>query len=207
MDASGIPAAIIDAALKTSLIEWGAFVTAMLYVYLASKERPSCWIFGIISSALTVYVFFNAKLYYESILNIFYVVVGVYGFYEWIKKTHDNKQKQVTSFAFRKLLPLFAIAILGAVILGYMSSIYTQSPWPYLDAVIASFSVLATWMTAKKIIENWILWIVLDAAGVFLYFSTGLYLFVVLYFMYTVLAIYGYKEWRRTLTAQAAKST
>lgn len=197
MNPAEIIAGIQFAASVTTPVEWVAFITAIIYVILASKERVECWFFGIISSGLSVYVFFNAKLYYESFLNVFYVIVGFYGWYEWMRKGKKKEQRKIVSYTKKEILPLIGMGIAGSVILGYLSSVFTESPRPYIDAMIASFSILATWMTARKIIENWILWIILDVTAGVLYFTTQLYLFSALYIVYAVLAVYGLMEWRK----------
>jgi nicotinamide mononucleotide transporter len=201
--------ALKDGVAETDLITWIGTLTAVLYVILALKESIWCWAFGIISSALWVSVFFHQELWYESILNIFYVVLGVYGWVQWAKEKKEgwdaNKKAEViiSKIPARLLLICVSIAVGGGVILGLISSSVTESSFAYSDAMLTSFSVVATWMTAKKFIENWLFWVAIDACSAALYIvkGPGMYLAAVLFIFYTFMAAAGYFAWKKNLKA------
>lgn len=200
MSFSDVLANIVLAASKTDLITWSATLTAIVYVFLALKENIWCWSFGIISSGLSIYIYYDQSLSYEALLNVFYVALGIYGWAKWNSRSKSAgiKIRRIPSGV---LFVLTLIGLLAGLLLGYLSVQFQLSTVPYSDALITTFSLLATWMTAKKYIENWILWIVVDACAAILYFykSPELYLFGSLFIFYTVMAVIGYYTWKKKL--------
>lgn len=199
--------AVVAAARATSVSGWIATVTAVIYVILAAKEKTLCWPFGIISSVFSVIVYLESQLPFESLLNVFYVFAGIYGWWKWSRKndTDKNLYSPVIRLDLKTGLILLATGIAGSVITGAISKYYQTSVFPWADASITVFSILATWMTAKKIIENWLLWIVVDLSAVFIYILKGpsMYLFAILFILYTFMAIAGYFAWKKTLSQQS----
>ncbi len=174
-------------------------LTGMLYIILSVRQNIWCWIFGIISSGIYLVVFFNAKIYADMSLQLYYVVMGVYGWMHWAR-VDNNLQKEK--------LPVLKLNIKSATILfgittGLFFSIawfliqFTDSSIPWVDAFTTSLSFTATWMLARKIIEHWIIWVVVDAVSIGLYFYRGLYSSMLLFGVLTALAIYGYFEWKK----------
>lgn len=207
MQTSEIINAIVLALKQTSIIEWLIFITALAYVLLAAIENVWCWLFGILSSALSVYLCYTGNLFLESGLSVFYVIIGVYGWYQWL---HGSKEKtparpsggelEINSFSFTKNLKLISIGIIIWIPFAVFAKQFSTQVMPFLDAFITAFSIIATWMTAKKILENWLYWIVIDALAIILYASRGFYLLSLLYIIYTVLAFVGYIKWKKTIT-------
>jgi nicotinamide mononucleotide transporter len=205
----GFAEALLTSIQQTDTITWIATVTAVLYVILALKESVWCWSFGIVTSALWVSVYFHERLWYESILNIFYVVLGVYGWISWAKEKNNRGQDDakpeltVSKIPSRVLLISTGIAVGGGIILGFISSAIAENNFAYTDALISSFSVIATWMTARKYIENWLFWLVINAASVALYILKGpsMYLPAVLFIFYTFMSAGGYFAWKKNLRA------
>ncbi|MBI2259932.1 MAG: nicotinamide mononucleotide transporter [Flavobacteriia bacterium] len=177
---------------KTELIEWIAFFTSIIYVFLASKLNKLCWLFAIISSIAYCILSFQYTLYFESFLQIFYVLVAIYAWLNWNKK----EDRIVSNFNIRT--HLFFIILLGiiSILLGWIFQNYTNQFNPYLDAGIFVFSLFATYLLSIKKIENWIYFIVIDIMASYLFFNRNLYLTFVLYIFYTILAVYGYKSWK-----------
>jgi len=190
---------ILTALQNTSLTEWIIFATAMIYVVLAAIENKWCWLFGIISSFFSIYLCFTGKLFLESGLQIFYVLIGIYGWYEWQYGSSEKKALRITSITFSKTAFLIFISIIVWIPFGYIAHSYSTQALPYLDAFITAFSIIATWMTAKKQLQNWIFWIVIDAAAIILYSKREFYLIAILYFIYTILAIAGYFSWKKKI--------
>ena len=199
MDFSGISDSIISAFKATSITEWLIFITAMVYVVLAAAENVWCWLFGILSSAFSVYLCFSGHLFLESGLNVFYVAIGVYGWYQWLYGSKEKTEAPIISYSFRKNLFLIGIGILIWVPVGIIAQNYSTQVLPFMDAFITAFSIIATWMTAKKIIENWLYWVAIDGLAVVLYAYRGFYLISLLYIIYTIIALAGYLSWKKRL--------
>ncbi len=192
---------IREAISATDAITWIATLTAVIYVILALKENILCWSFGIISSSLSIYVYYQELLWYEAILNFAYVILGFYGWMVWRKKSASESTQIISKIKISLFLIILSGGVLVSLVLGYISKTYTASTLPFADAAITTLSIIATWMTAKKYLENWIVWIVVDgfAAGVYIYKGPELYLFALLFIFYSFIAIAGYYSWRRKL--------
>jgi nicotinamide mononucleotide transporter len=201
--ASGFVAAIAETISKTDAITWIATITAVFYVFLALKESVWCWSFGIVSSGLSVGVYFSELLWYEALLNVFYVALGIYGWIMWSKTKDENTTVSVRKIPSQVLLGASGIAVVAGIIMGIISAKYTENRFAYSDALLTSFSVIATWMTARKYIENWIFWIIIDACCAVLYYFKGpsMYLFTLLFVFYTMMAVGGYYSWKKNLKA------
>jgi nicotinamide mononucleotide transporter len=190
---------ITDALLATTALEWITFITALLYVILATLENSWCWLFGILCSALSVYLSYNSQLFLESGLNIFYVIIGFYGWYQWLRGSKDKKEIPITFSGGRSLLYYIAAGTSLWLAFWFLSQRYTSQALPYLDSFITGFSLVATYMTTQKKVENWIFWIVIDALAVYLYASRELYLIAVINVIYTFIAGAGYLSWRKKI--------
>ena len=199
--------AVVDGIVATDLITWLATITAILYVLLALKESAWCWLFGILTSALSVITYFNQQLWYESILNVIYVLLGIYGWVIWVsRKNSDNTSTIITKMKKNNIAALLIVGAACSYLLGKWSEHNTTSTLPYADASITTFSIIATWMTAKKYLENWIVWIVADAFAAVVYYYKGpeMYLFTLLFVFYTIMAVSGYIVWKKKTQASNA---
>jgi len=191
--------------LRTSLIEWVAVLTGVMYVILVARKMMVCWLFAIISSSLYVYLCVNLQLYIESILQVFYVGMGFYGWLMWQRdnaseETIDNLlEKQNTddikSWSLKNHVINIVVSGVVAFILGYIFDEFTDQQNPYTDAFTTVFSLGATFMVTQKVLENWLYWIVIDVMSVYLYSTRGLHLSSVLYIVFTVLAVLGFISW------------
>ncbi|HET6226173.1 MAG TPA: nicotinamide riboside transporter PnuC [Bacteroidia bacterium] len=195
---SSIYSSLVSAVWQTTFIEWVIFILALVYVLLAAIENIWCWLFGILSSIFSVYLCFTGHLFLESALQVFYIGIGIYGWYEWL---HGSKgaERKIISYPIFKIVYLIFIGIIIWAPLGYVAKQYSTQALPYLDACITAFSIVATWMTAKKIIQNWVFWIVIDGLAVLLYASRSFYLIALLYGIYTVLSLTGYFQWKKRI--------
>ncbi len=181
-------------------IEWLAVVTGLIYVLLAAKEKNACWIFGIISTASWGYAsYFHYDLYVDALLQTFYVVMGFYGIYKWqFSKDEKENYLSVTKLSNNQHVQIIIGGIGLSALVGYFLATYTQAAATYLDSITTVFSIAATFMTIHKKIDNWIYWIVVDIIYAYLYFSRGALLFGVLMIIYTVIAIFGWINWRKS---------
>lgn len=196
---SSIYSSIVSAIVQTTFIEWLIFIFALIYVILAAIENVWCWLFGILASLFSVYLCFSGHLFLESGLQIFYVIIGIYGWYEWLHGSNNKTELPIISYTHLKIVYLIFLGIIIWIPFGYIAHTYSTQALPYLDACITAFSIVATWMTAKKIIQNWIFWIIIDGLAVFLYASRSFYLIALLYGIYTILSITGYFQWKKRI--------
>jgi len=173
----------------------------LLYIILSIKQNIWCWPIGLITSALYIYVFFITKFYADMGLQVYYLVVSIYGWYFWMfgGKSTKKDDLKISNVGFRRFLYL---AVATAVLFGIIAFIlvnFTDSEIPYWDAFTTAGSFVATWMLARKIIEHWLIWIIVDSVSLGLYIYKGLYATVILFAVYTLLAVIGYIEWKKEL--------
>lgn len=187
---------IIDSCRNTQPIEWFAVVTSLTYVLLAGKQQISCWIFAFVSSISYVIISYTTLLYVDALLNGMYALLAISGWINWKTKT-DQQPIKLLSWKFHGLIVLGSVLFGG--ISGYLLDNYTNQVFPYLDAVLFFLSISATWMITKKILENWIYFIVIDLAMVGIYFNRTLYLSSLLFLLYALFAVIGYIKWRKEL--------
>ena len=175
-----------------SIIESIAVFFSMLYVVLAMKENIWCWGAAAISVILYIYICYSAKLYAETGLQFFYLLMAIYGYFQWNNNDRNLKIQQWTS---AKHLLILLLGAMLTFLMGFYFSIYTNAAMPLVDSFTTVFSVFATFMVTKKVLGNWLYWIVIDAVSVYLYFSRGLQLTSLLFVAYTIIAVFGYLSW------------
>ena len=185
-------------------VEIAGAVLSVIYLYLSIREKSALWIFGFISSLLYIFVFFESKLYADMSLSFYYLGVSIFGWITWQQKTTQlqNTKLHITRISDKKQLLQYVLGTLIAYLAYYLILQYlTDSTIPAADSVVGALSVIATWMLAKKKIENWLIWIVVDAFAAGLYFYKELYPTAILFVIYTVMAVVGYKQWKKTLNS------
>lgn len=182
--------------MLTSGEEWLAFVTSLLYVWLASRAHISCWFFGIVSSALYIHLCFQAQIYAETLLQCFYVLVAVWGWINWGK---DENNLPVSRWSLRKNAIATLLCIPCIALIGFVLDAYTNQVFPYIDATLFCFSIFATYLITKKILENWLYFILIDLAAAPLYWNRTYYLTALLYLAYAGIAAYGYFHWKKII--------
>jgi nicotinamide mononucleotide transporter len=187
---------ISDFFANTPVVDIVAVFSGIIYVILAARNHILCWLFGIISSALTMYsVFFNYNLYLETFLNGFYVLAGIWGWIHWEKQ--KNNPKKIVSYPISRHLPIISVGILLVLIIGYVFDIYTETAAPYLDAFTTVFALMTTFMVGLRVLENWLYWMLIDSASIYLYSSRGGHFYVLLFSVYIVVSFLGYLRWRK----------
>ena len=183
-----------------SIIESIAVFFSILYVILAAKENILCWWAAAISVILYIYICFSAQLYAETGLQIFYLFIAFYGHYNWNKK---DQSLQISEWSISKHLFILIAGAIFTFLIGFYFTTYTNAKMPIIDSFTTVFAVLATYMVVKKILGNWLYWIVIDAVSVYLYFSRDLHLTSLLFMVYTIIAIFGYFSWMKKLKIDA----
>lgn len=180
-------------------------LTGLIYLYLEIKQRIWLWPLGIATSAFYIYIFFVSKFYADMGLQVYYLLVSVYGWYHWYRGG-DTSRGQLPVVR----LSVGLAAVLGGITLALFAFIYyilvryTDSPVPLGDAFTTALSITATWMLARKIIEHWWLWVVVNAVSLALYLYKGLYPTSVLFLFYTLMSFVGFYQWKRRQTIQEA---
>ena len=194
---------LIEALLNSSELEVAAAVFAISYLLLAIRQSILCWAAALISSALYCFIFFSVELYLESLLQIFYIAMAVYGWISWKGYLQaENKSLEITSLSVQKnLIIIFTLALLTSAS-GF--ALDNDPTLDYLDAFTTWGAIIATFMVAKKILENWLYWIIIDSVAIYLYFEKGLYLTALLFAAYILIALIGYIAWYRDHRFKAA---
>ncbi|MDT8400144.1 MAG: nicotinamide riboside transporter PnuC [Bacteroidales bacterium] len=187
--------------LADHYIEIFGALTGILYVVLEIRQSIWLWPVGLITSGVYVWVFFLSKFYADMGLQTYYVVISIYGWYWWLKggRKYDKESLPVTRLSTKIAAVLFFVFIILFVAIWYILRKHTDSPLPLGDAFTTALSVVATWMLARKIIEHWLLWIVADLVSIGLYVYKGLHPTVILFTVYTIMAVIGYREWQKGL--------
>ncbi len=187
-----------------SAAEGVAIAMAIAYLVLAIRQSIWCWPCACISTAIYVHLFIDARLYMESVLNLFYLGMAVYGWYAWLQGRHGETELPVTSWAFRRHAIAIGLVALVATLNGYLLQRYSDAVYPYVDSMTTWGAIWATWLVARKILENWVYWLVIDGASVAIYWLRGLEHTAALYLLYVLLIPVGYLSWRRAMLASQA---
>ena len=177
----------------TSGLEWLAVLLALSYVFLAARQHSACWPSAFFSTAIYTYLFWQVTLPFQAGLNVFYMLMAVYGWWQWGKVSHT--QNAVKSMPWSRHLILIPCLFALAWLLAALAASQFNSNMLLLDATINVFSIVTTFMVAHKYIENWLYWVVINTASVYLYYQSGLALTAVLFVIYVCFAVYGYWQW------------
>jgi len=200
MTLAEIPAALLQGLQALSGWEFAAVGLAVAYLLLAIGQSRWCWPAAIASAAIYLFLMFDARLYMQSVLQLFYIAMAIYGWICW-RAGEAGQELPVISWSARDhVRPLLIILFSGAIMGGLMAQ-YTHAAAPWLDALAASGAVVTTWMVARKILQNWAYWFVIDLGLAWLYASQGLWLTALLFLAYLVMIIVGYRSWRASMTA------
>lgn len=182
-----------------SALEWVAVAFGVASVWLTVRQNPWCWPLGIVNVALFAWLFWRERLYADAGLQVVYVAVCVYGWWAWVRGGPGAGPLRVTRVPAWTALGLLGAGILLAGTLGLGLKRTTDAALPFWDAGTTAFSLVAQWMQARKWLENWVLWILVDAVYVGMYLIKGLHLTAGLYAAFVVLAVLGLRAWARTL--------
>ncbi|MDX2427748.1 MAG: nicotinamide riboside transporter PnuC [Xanthomonadales bacterium] len=190
----------LTAAQSMSLMEVTAVVFAMAYLLLAVRENVLCWLFAFLSTAIYTVLFWDVSLLMESALNVYYMAMAVYGWYQWTRggSNGDDQPHALTVRSMSAKQHVIVIAAIASltVVSGYLLSEHTTAAWPYVDSFTTWASVITTYLVTRKLLQNWLYWIVIDTVSVPLYIDRGLNLTALLFVAYVVIAVVGYFKWR-----------
>lgn len=196
--------------LSGNKIELLGAILGLLYIFLSIRQSILTWPTGLLTSLLYTYVFFETGFYADMGLQVYYVVISIYGWYYWLKGAknksnidhNDLPVRNISKNLFTKLslLTVFIYILLVLILLNF-----TDSDVPYMDSLTTALSIVATWMLAKKYIEHWLIWIFVDFVSAGLYVYKNLWPTVILFVVYTVMAVLGYMEWKKDVIHKIEK--
>jgi nicotinamide mononucleotide transporter len=179
--------------------------SALAYLLLAARQSLWCWLCALVSSLIYMYLMWQSQLFMETALNFFYAVMAIIGWQQWVRGGEKHEGVAIISFSWRQHLLCLAFTLLLTFANGWLMQRYTAAAWPFVDSFITWGSVLTTFLVVRKVLENWLYWVLLDGIAVFVYIDRGLYLTALLFMAYVVIVILGYFNWRRQyLQLQAA---
>ena len=184
--------------LQVNWFEIVAAILAIAYLILAMLQDIRCWVAWIISSLMYFYVMYSANLYMEALLQIFYIFIGLYGLYQWRFKADVKDALKITTWSVKNHLIVISALVFLTSLSGYILTIYTAAASPFIDAFTTWGAIAASYLVAKKILENWFYWFVIDFVSVFLFISRELYPTALLFIVYLVLVVIGYSAWRKS---------
>ncbi len=182
-------------------LEGLAVVLALAYLVLAAREHLWCWYCAFVSSALYVFIFWDARLLMEAALNVFYVVMAVLGWYQWQRGGTEHKGVVITSLVWWQHVVLVVVMLVLALANGWAMQTWTSAAWPFVDSFITWSSVITTFLVVRKVLENWLYWILIDGLALFVYIDRGLTLTALLFALYLGIVVIGYCKWRREYLA------
>ena len=184
-----------------SVLEGLGVIAAIVYLILAIRQNILCWVFAGISTAIYVYLLFTARLYMESVLNVFYLAMAIYGWVTWRRERGENTELAVTTWPWRRHAVAILVIAVTSVVNGYLLTAYTDAKFPYIDSLTTWSAFWATFLVARKVLENWWYWLVIDVASVYIFWQRDLELTALLFVVYVIMIPFGFISWRRSMMA------
>ena len=180
-------------------LELIAMLLSLAYGILVAKGSLWCWPAAFISTGLYTYIFYDVLLLMDSALHVYYLLMAVYGYWQWSKNVSDeeenNAKLNIVSWGLNKHISICLGLALVASALGYVMANFTPASFPYLDTFTTVYAVFATYLVTQKVLENWLYWIVIDFVSIYLYIEKGLIPTTVLFVIFVIVAFYGYVKW------------
>jgi nicotinamide mononucleotide transporter len=195
---------LAEALKAMSAWEVTAVVLALVYLVLAIRENIACWFAAILSTSIYIVLMYQAGLYMESALQVFYIAMAIYGWYSWKHGEGPENRLPVSSWPLNRHIAPLVLILLFTLASGFALTRYSNAAMPYLDSFTTWGAIVTTWMVARKIIQNWHYWFIIDSVSVYLYVSRGLWLTALLFVLYLVLIVIGYRQWRKSMEAVRA---
>ncbi|MBR2352015.1 MAG: nicotinamide mononucleotide transporter [Alistipes sp.] len=178
-------------------------VIGLLYLWLEYRASVWLWAANIVMPAIYIFVYADAGFYADAAINIYYLVAGIYGWCVWLAKRSDGSTRPIVHTPRRAIVPLVAVGAVAMGVIAYILTHYTDSTVPYGDAFTTAASIVALYMLTHKFVEQWLVWLVVDAVCCWLYIDKGLYPTAALYGLYTILAWVGYRQWLKIMLKDA----
>jgi len=183
-----------------------AVVLALAYLILAMQQRIECWYAALVSTGIYMFLFWEVNLLMESVLQIYYLLMAVYGWYQWRVADRSQTSTPIQCWSAVQHGCALLVVLVLTLISGYLLQLNSNAAWPYVDSFTTWGSVLTTYMVTKKVLENWLYWLLIDSVSIVLYVDRELYLTALLFAFYLVIVCFGYINWRRSFRRQAVVS-
>ncbi|MBO9490638.1 nicotinamide mononucleotide transporter [Endozoicomonas sp. G2_1] len=180
-----------------AILEWIAVLTGLSYTVLAARGNIWCWPAALVSTVLYTYIFYDFYLWMDSLLQVYYFAMAIYGWLCWRNRQEIsvNEEIVIKSWHWHKhSLVIGGLAVISLVV-GWLMASFTPAHFPYMDAATTVFSVFATYLIAQKVLENWLYWLVIDAVSIYIYLEKGLQPTAFLFALYTMIVCFGYWHW------------
>lgn len=189
------------------LVELLAVLTSILYVVLAAKGNIWCWPAAIISTVLYTVIFYNVYLWMDSLLQLYYLLMAIYGWFCWHQNSTSNTSTEsktllYSQWSLNRHSVIILVLTLVSLVLGWLMATYTPAHFPYLDSATTVFSIFATYLITQKVLENWLYFIVIDIVSIYLYMEKDLLPTAALFGSFVIFAAYGYWQWRKQFRLQ-----
>lgn len=189
------------------ILELIAVIASLMYVILAAKGHILCWPAAILSTILYTYIFYDVYLWMDSLLQLYYLLMAIYGWFCWHKRsplriTNNTTELKYTQWSVKQHSSIIALLTVTSLLIGWLAASYTPAHFPYLDSTTTVFAVFATYLITQKVIENWLYFIVIDLVSIYLYIEKGLIPTAALFACFVLLAIFGYWQWRKQYKLQ-----
>jgi nicotinamide mononucleotide transporter len=179
----------------TSLSEIIAVILGVIAVYFSTKQNVWTYPLGIISVFIYIFIFYEVKLYADMGLQVFFIILQAYGWYEWLYGGENKTILHVSRISLRNILYNILFIVFGTAILGYTLHQLTDASLPYVDSFLAVLSMSGQWMMARKYVESWHVWIMVNIGSIGMYGFKELYFTMILYAVYLLLAVMGLRDW------------
>ncbi len=211
MDLSAISESIYSYVSSMAYMELAGLFFGLWTVYLLIRESIGAWPTGVAYVLVSFFVFWEQRLYGDFVLHIVFLVLNIYGWYSWAKVKKDEEEHLNISTSNAKELIIYSLTTMaGIALFGYfltrLPMIFAGLPeaaLPYWDASTSAISITAMWLTARKKIENWFFWLIVNVIATCIYSYKGLYFYTTLYFVYIIMSISGYLHWKKSLRNSA----
>ena len=181
-----------------------AVILGIAHLLLAVREHISCWYAAFVSTAIYLFVFWDANLLMESALQLYYMGMAVYGWWQWQHGGDAEGELSISRWSGRRHGLAIALVLLTSLGSGFLLQNYSSAALPFLDSFTTWGAVLTTWMVARKVLENWLYWLVIDAVSIYLYLDRELYLTAGLFAVYIIIAVFGFLAWLKHFRSQSA---
>lgn len=193
---------VINALMAMPAWESIAALLGVAYIILAAKESKWCWPFAFANTLIYTVLFWEGQLPMQALLNLYYMGMAIYGYILWRKHVDNESDVLITSWSFSKQVLFLLVGTILSLVTAYFLEKTATSQSPYLDASVTIFSIMNTWLLARKILQNWMYWIIIDSAAIMLYIQTEYYATAALFVLYTILALVGAINWQKRFNQQ-----
>lgn len=198
----------IHGLIAQSYLEWLAMLLGLAYLFFIIRENILAWPCAFFSTLIYIFVFWEAALLMESLLNIYYLLMAIYGYWQWTRKKHQvHSDVPIIQWPLSfHLIAITSIIVISALS-GYLLENNSHAAWPYLDSFTTWGAVFTTYLVAKKVYENWYYWLIINSISLFLFIERELYPTALLMCIYLLMIIIGIIKWRKVMQQQPTAAT